>query len=260
MSDIERELHKRICILTLNRPSKINALNSQLLSSLHSALEEAIEDPAVKVILLKANGKHFSAGADINWMQNMLGLSEEENIKDAMVLANVLHTLHFSPKPTVASVQGAAYGGGAGLVAACDFAIASTSAHFCFSEVKLGLIPAIISPYVIKAVGPKIAKWLFISAEKINAEQAKEYHLVQYCVEDSKLDLFSLEKALHLAQLPPEAVTDCKNLVNQVTGQAITEKLIQHTATLIAKKRVSIEGQAGMKAFIEKGSNNAKVQ
>lgn len=252
MTDLLSELHDRVFMITLNRVGKHNAFDDSLLAALQQLLDEAISNPQARVILLKANGKHFSAGADLAWMQRMAQFSEEENLQDAMVLARVMHTLYISPKPTIAMVQGAAFGGGAGLVAACDLAIASPTARFCFSEVKLGLVPAVISPYVVKALGERTAKWLFMTAETFDAEEAKKLQLVQHCVAEDELLAFTVNYAQQIARLAPEAVKACKTLVSQVAGRPINEELLQQTATLIAKKRVSAEGQRGLNAFLNK--------
>jgi methylglutaconyl-CoA hydratase len=252
VSDLLTELQERIFIITLNRVSKHNAFDDNLLAALSQTLDEAIANPKARVIILKANGCHFSAGADLAWMQRMAEFSEEDNLKDAMVLARVMYTLNQSPKPTIAMVQGAAFGGGAGLTAACDLAIASTSARFCFSEVKLGLIPAVISPYVVKAIGERAAKHLFMTAETFDAAEAKRLQLVQHCVADEELWPFTLNYAEQIAKLAPLAVAACKTLVAGVAGQAINEEIMLQTAALIAKKRVSAEGQHGLHAFLNK--------
>ena len=256
MSDLLSELHDKVFILTLNRITKHNAFDDALLKSLQLTLDGAIADPQVRVIVLRANGKHFSAGADLSWMQRMANYSEEENIADAMVLARLMRTLYDCPKPTIAVVQGSAMGGGAGLVAACDIAIAATNARFCFSEVKLGIIPAVISPYVIKAIGERAAKWLFMTAEIFDAEQAKHLHLVQHCVNGDELWPFALDYAEKITKFAPEAVVDCKALVAKVSGETIDDQLCQETASLIAKKRVSREGQLGLHAFLNKETPN----
>ncbi|CEK09864.1 enoyl-CoA hydratase-related protein [Legionella hackeliae] len=250
------ELQQRICILTLNRTDKHNAFDDNLLAELQKKLDEAISSPDVRIIVLRANGRHFSAGADLSWMQRMAQFNEEENLRDAKVLARVMHTLHNSPKPTIAVVQGAAFGGGAGLAAACDITIAASSARFCFSEVKLGLIPAVISPYVVKAIGERAAKWLFMSAETFDAEKAQHLGLVHYTVADSELWNFSFNFAEQMTKLAPQAVTDCKHLVDNVANKILNEELLNYTASLIAKKRVSAEGQQGLHAFLNKETPN----
>lgn len=256
MSDLLSEVKGRVFIITLNRVAKSNAFDDHLLLTLQQTLDEAMANPVVRVIILRANGRHFSAGADLAWMQRMAEFSEEENIKDAIVLARVMYTLNQSPKPTLAMIQGSAFGGGAGFAAACDLAIAATSARFCFSEVKLGLIPAVISPYVIRAIGERAAKSLFMTGETFDAEQAKKIQLVQHCVADEELLAFTLNYAEQIANQAPQAVSACKSLVNQVSGRALNEELLVQTATLIAKKRVSAEGQKGLRAFLNKETPN----
>lgn len=252
MSDLLSEIQGKVLLITFNRLSKHNAFDDQLLLQLQYLLDEAQLDPAVRVIVLKANGKHFCAGADLDWMQRIAAYSEEENLADAQVLAKVMYTLYQSTKPTIAMVHGAAFGGGAGLVAACDIAIAAHSARFCFSEVKLGLIPAVISPYVIKAIGQRAATWLFVSAETFSAQRAFELQLVQHCVPEEELLSFTNNYAQQIARLAPLAVCEAKSLVQEVASMPIGEALSDKTAHLIAQKRVSAEGQRGLHAFINK--------
>jgi methylglutaconyl-CoA hydratase len=187
-------------------------------------------------------------------MQRMAEFSEEENFEDAKILARVMHTLYHLKKPTIAMVQGAAIGGGAGLVAACDVSIAAQSATFCFSEVKLGLIPAVISPYVIKAIGERVASGLFMSAETFNAKRALELNLIQHTVPDDELLLYTRQYAQQMAALPISAVSAAKSLVRQVAHLPIDEKSQHLTASLIAKQRVSPEAQKGLKSFLNKAS------
>ncbi|WP_133137324.1 enoyl-CoA hydratase-related protein [Legionella rowbothamii] len=256
MSDLLFEIQDHLCLLTLNRVSKHNAFDNSVLAEMQSKLDAAVASPQVRVIIIKANGKHFSAGADLSWMQDMALYSEEENLNDAMVLARLMYTLNQSPKPTLAMVHGAAFGGGAGLAAACDIAIAATSARFCFSEVKLGLIPAVISPYVVKAIGERNAKTLFMSAEIFDASKALALGLVQHCVAEEELLEFTLNYAQQISNNAPDAVKASKNLAAQVANQPINEALLYYTASLIAKKRVSPEGQQGLNAFLNKKTPN----
>jgi methylglutaconyl-CoA hydratase len=252
MSDLLSEIQDKICFLTINRVSKNNAFDNHLLTEMDNQLQSAIDNPQVRVIVLKANGKHFCAGADLAWMQSMADFSEEENLKDTMVLGNLMFHLHQSPKPVIAMIHGAAFGGGAGLAAACDIAIAASSARFCFSEAKLGLIPAVISPYVVKAMGERVAQMLFMSGEVFDAQRAMSMNLVQHCVpEDSLLD-FTISYARQIANNAPEAVVQSKALARYVADKTINEELVYHTASLIAHKRISAEGQKGLKAFLNK--------
>lgn len=256
MSDLVYEIENHLGLLTLNRVSKSNAFDNHLLAQMQTCLDKAIADPQVRVIILKANGKHFSAGADLGWMQEMAGFSEAENLKDALVLGKLMHTLNQSPKPTLAMVHGSAFGGGAGLAAACDICIASSSARFCFSEVKLGLIPAVISPYVVKAIGERSAKALFMSAEIFAAPKALALNLVQHCVPEENLEEFTRNYATQISNNAPEAVQAAKKLAAYVADKPIDTELVQYTASLIAKKRVSIEGQKGLNAFLNKETPN----
>lgn len=226
-----------IAWLILNRPDKANAFDDQLIQALTQALNQAIDNPEIQTIVLKANGKHFSAGADLDWMKRMAKASFEANQQDAEQLATLLHTLYHCPKPTLAQVQGAAYGGGLGLIAACDIAIAETQATFCFSEVKLGLIPATISPFIIQTMGSKAAKWLFMSADPFDALQAQALHLIHHCVPLAELDRFTQDYAKKLTALPTEAVKACKALVQTVSQHPIDTRLLKLTATLLAKQR-----------------------
>jgi methylglutaconyl-CoA hydratase len=256
VSDLLYEIQDHLCLLTLNRVSKHNAFDNHLLAEMQTQLDAAIANPQVRVIVLKANGKHFSAGADLAWMQDMARFSEAENLNDAMVLGNLMYALNQSPKPTLAMVHGAAFGGGAGLAAACDMTIAATSARFCFSEVKLGLIPAVISPYVVNAVGERSAKALFMSAEIFDATKALSLNLVQHCIPDENLLEFTLNYAKQISNNAPEAVRASKKLAAQVANKNIDKELVYFTASLIAQKRVSHEGQQGLNAFLNKETPN----
>ena len=252
MSDVLSEIQGHVLLITLNRINKRNAFDDILLADLQLILDQAHDNPQIRVIVLKANGQHFSAGADLAWMQRMAHFSEEENVADAKILARVMYSLYHSQKPTIAMVQGAAMGGGAGLVAACDIAIAAITARFCFSEVKLGLIPAVISPYVIKAIGERTAAGLFMSAETFDAKRAFELQLIQHYVAEEELLSYTLNYAAQIAQWPPNAVSAAKSLVRQVAAHPINDELQHITATLIAKQRVSAEGQRGLQAFLNK--------
>ena len=252
MSDLLINTDGAIFTLTLNRPDKHNAFDDALIQKMQDAIDEAIVLPDIRIIVLKAMGKHFSAGADLSWMQKMANFSEQQNEADAMALAKLMFTLHASPKPTIAIVQGSAYGGGAGLVAACDMAIGADNAEFCFSEVKLGLIPAVISPHVINAIGRRAALYYFTTAAKINADEALRLNLINQKV--SLADLNSAEYALckQLLNNAPGAITESKALVETVSLSPITADILDYTAKAIAKRRVSSEGQRGLKAFLAK--------
>lgn len=256
MSDLLYAVHDKICLITLNRAEKRNAFDAVLLTKLTQCIAKANSDDAVRVIILNANGKHFCAGADLGWMQQTKDYTEEENLQDALILAKLMYQTYNSKKPILTAIQGAAFGGGAGLVAASTIAIAAQSATFCFSEVKLGLIPAVISPYVINAIGQRIATKLFVSAEIFDAKQAHAYQLVHDCVNDEQLLTHTLELATVISRNAKEAVQESLSLLRFVKDQAIAEPLVQKTAALIAKKRISAEGQKGIMAFLNKVQPN----
>jgi methylglutaconyl-CoA hydratase len=256
MSDLLYDTQDCIGLLTINRDHKRNAFDNHLLADMIQSIEQAKNDPKVRVIILKANGAHFSAGADLNWMSSMADFDEQANITDALVLGRLMYHLYHCPKPILAMVQGSAFGGGAGLVAACSVAIASTSARFCFSEVKLGLIPAVISPYVVKAIGERSAQVLFMSGEVFDAHRALSLQLVHHCVGDDALLNFTLHYAQQISQNAPEAVKQSLQLARYVANKPIDEALMHYTASLIAQKRISAEGQQGLHAFLNKETPN----
>jgi methylglutaconyl-CoA hydratase len=256
MSDLLYETQDSIGLLTINRDYKRNAFDNHLLTEMTHRLEEAKKDDKVRIIILRANGAHFSAGADLGWMKSMANFNEEENLKDALILGNLMYHLYHCPKPTVAMVQGSAFGGGAGLVAACSIAVAATSARFCFSEVKLGLIPAVISPYVVKAIGERNAQALFMSAEVFDAPRALAMNLIQHSVEEDQLIEFTLNYAKKISNNAPSAVKQSLQLTRYVANKPINEELVHYTASLIAQKRISTEGQQGLNAFLNKETPN----
>lgn len=240
-----------ICWITLNRPEKNNAFDERMIQQLTRAIQTAIENDAVHVLVLTGEGRHFSAGADLAWMQRMATAGEAENEKDAFELAKLLQLLYHCPKPTLVQIQGVAYGGALGLIAACDIAIAAADAQFCFSEVKLGLMPAVISPYVIRAIGPRAAKRWFITGEAFSAEQAEQIQLIHRTVEPLTLSSEMAELAQLVAKLPVEAVKACKTLVDASIYPPIDEKVMKQNAKLIATRRASSEAQMLMKAFLK---------
>ncbi len=241
-----------LATITLNRPSKHNAFDDEIIARLIEILDQLAANSSVRVVVLGANGKSFSAGADLNWMQRMANLNYDENLADAAQLALLLRKLNFLPKPTIARVQGSAFGGAVGLISCCDMAVAVDSAHFGLSEVKIGLAPATISPYVIAAMGARASRRYFLSAERFDAKTAKSLGLVNEVVTAQALDSV-LEKMVDgILSNGPKAVETAKQLIFEVHGQAITDELIEHTSRLIATLRVSEEGQAGLKAFLNK--------
>ena len=252
MSDILCEWQDKILLITFNRVSKQNAFDDKFLNELQSILDHEKNNPKLRALIFKANGKHFSAGADLNWMQRIAQFTEAENIQDALVLARLMRSIYEFPCPTIAMIQGAAFGGGVGIVATCDIAIAAASAKFCFSEVKLGLIPAVISPYVIKAIGERAATQLFVTAETFDTKRALNLNLIQHQVDDDQLLNFTLNYAKQLIKLAPNAIRASKKLIRSVSNQKIDATIDQFTAKLIAKQRVSTEGQKGITAFLKK--------
>jgi methylglutaconyl-CoA hydratase len=239
-----------IAKISLNRPEKHNAFNDSLIKSLNETLLKIENDPNIRVVLLTAEGRNFSAGADLEWMQRMVNYSKKQNLEDAIGLARLLHTLNNLRKPTIAVAQGAAYGGGVGLLACCDIVIASEDSYFCFSEVKLGLIPATIAPYVVAAIGERAARRYFLTAEQFTAQKALELGLIHFISGHDKLQDKALEMATVLLHNSPQALAATKQLLQRLSS--IDEKLIADTAELIAQIRTSEEGQAGLKAFLAK--------
>ena len=242
----------KVATVTLNRPDLRNAFNEQAIAELALAFDALGRNEAVRAIVLAANGPSFCAGADLNWMKKMAGYSHDENQADAMRLADMLRTIYLCPKPTVARVQGDCYAGGMGLVAACDIVIASDNAGFCLSEVKLGLIPATISPYVIKAMGEQAARRYFLTAERFDAAQALRIGFAHDVVAPEALDdaVAGIVKAL--VNNSPNAVRQAKTLVREVVGQPVDDALLADTAGRIAAIRASLEGREGVASFLEK--------
>lgn len=238
----------------LNRPDKHNAFNAEIIAALTNALQSLDRDAKVRVVVLTGAGKSFSAGADLNWMKSMANYSEAENLEDSLKLAELMQVLDNLRKPTIARVNGHVFGGGVGLVACCDIAISVEGAKFALSEVKLGLVPAVISPYVIAAIGERHARRFFLTAEAMVAPVAQSIGLVHEVVPDGELDA-AVEKEINLLlQGGPEAQAAAKHLVRQVCHHDDNAEahLKKSTAELIAQIRVSDEGQEGLSAFLEK--------
>lgn len=238
--------------VTLNRPDVRNAFDDALIASLAKAFAELNGDRSVKVVVLAGNGPAFCAGADLNWMKRMAGYSYDENLRDARALAEMLATLDGMDKPTIARVHGPAFAGGTGLVAACDIAVGTPDAKFCFSEAKLGLSPATISPYVMRAIGARAASRYFLTAEVFDAAEALRIGMLSALVPAAELDaaLDSLTK--HLLDGGSEAHARIKDLIRQVGGRPIDDALKSDTARRIAEIRASPEGKEGIAAFLEK--------
>jgi methylglutaconyl-CoA hydratase len=239
--------------ITLNLPEVRNAFNETAIAEITQAFRELGADGGIRVIILAARGPAFCAGADLNWMKKMAGYTHEENRADAAQLAEMLRAVYTCPKPVVAKVQGDCYAGGMGLVAACDIAIAMEKANFCLSEVKLGLIPATISPYVIKAMGENAARRYFLTAERFSAQEAKRIGFLHEVVaDDAALDSIVDETVKALVANSPNAVKEAKRLVRDVGGVALSDALIADTVVRIADIRASEEGREGVGSFLEK--------
>jgi methylglutaconyl-CoA hydratase len=238
--------------VTLNNPDKHNAFDDQMIIELTNAFNALAANANVRIMLLKSEGKSFSAGADLEWMKRMASYSYQQNLNDARALAAMLKALHQMPIPTIARVQGAAFGGAIGLISCCDIALASSNASFALSEVKIGLVPSTISPYVIAAIGERHAKRYFMTAERFDTNTALQISLVHEAVEEQFLDDKVEQLITAILSNGPEAVVAAKQLVFEVSGKAIDSSLIEHTCEVIAGIRVSAQGQEGLSAFLDK--------
>jgi methylglutaconyl-CoA hydratase len=241
-----------VATITLNSPEKHNAFDEKIIAKLTSVFEQIDNNDDVKIMVLCSEGKNFSAGADLDWMKRMASYDYDENIRDANALAKMLHTLNFLSIPTIARVQGAAMGGGAGLVCCCDIAIASNKASFAFSEAKLGLIPATIGPYVLQSIGSQAARRYFLTAERFSAERAMSLGMVSKVVDESEMDE-KIEELINTIRInSSEAVKAAKQLIIDIDGKPVTKELMQLTSERIADIRASEEGIEGLAAFLEK--------
>ena len=252
MKHLEFRFDAGIATITLNRPEVRNAFNDEVIAEMTAAFRDLGARDDVRCIVLAGNGPAFCAGADLNWMKRMAGYSHAENLADAAALAEMLRLIYRGPKPTIARVQGDVYAGGTGLVAACDIAVSVDSAQYCLSEVKLGLIPATISPYVIRAMGARAAHRYFLTAERFSAAQALRIGFVHEVVPAADLDDKVAQLAQALVQAGPAAVQACKRLVHDVAQQEITPALVDATVQGIANIRVSAEGREGVQSFLQK--------
>jgi len=242
--------------LTLNRPQVHNAFDAELIASLTDSLLDAEQDPSVRMVVLTGTGSSFSAGADLNWMRDMAGAAQEDNEKDALRLAKLMRTLNYLDRPTIAMVNGPAFGGGLGLVACCDIAISSDIARFGLTETTLGLVPAVISPYVFRRIGESQARRYFMTGERFDAQKAKEIGLVHEVIAPESMADELDATISRLLRAAPGATLASKKLVNAVAGHDAEQqkKQDEYTAGLIARLRVSSEGQEGLNAFLEKRS------
>jgi methylglutaconyl-CoA hydratase len=256
-SRIKTRFEGGIATISLARPEKHNAFDDIMIQELTEALERFCEKEDLRILLIESQGRCFCAGADLDWMQRMATCSEQENEADATALAKLLFTLKSFPVPTIARVQGSAMGGGLGLIACCDIAIAAEHSYFCLSEVTLGLVPATIAPYVIAMIGERQARRYFLSAERIQAKTAEQIGLISHTVAIQDLDDSLYALCQQLLRGAPKAQHQCKQLIKQcVSGsidkEPIDDRLIHHTSQLIARVRASDEAQEGLSAFFER--------
>jgi methylglutaconyl-CoA hydratase len=235
----------------MQRPEVHNAFNTQLMQDLQSAFTQLSQDNNLHAVILAGEGKSFSAGADVQMMQEAITLSRDKNVEDALRLANLMQTIDTCPCPVIAHVHGTAMGGGIGLVAVCDIALAASHARFAFSEVKLGIAPAVISPYVLRKIGVSQARALLMTGERFSAQRAYEIGLVHAVVSAEQLDEVLAHTIQELLSSAPQALRECKTLLQQVETMESTKAML-YTAETIARLRTSDEGQEGLRAFLEK--------
>ena len=238
--------------VTLARSEVRNAFNEQVIAEVTAAFKQLDADDTVRVVVLAADGPAFCAGADLNWMRRMADYTRQQNLEDAGALAEMLRSIAACRKPTIARVQGDAYAGGMGLVAACDIAVAADTSHFCLSEVKLGLIPATISPYVIRAMGERAAQRYFLTAERFDAATALRIGYVHEAAPADQLDARVQGFVDAFLAASPQALADCKRLLHEVTNRPVDAALIARTAEFIADSRVSDDGRHGIQSFLGK--------
>lgn len=251
---IEQQQH--VATIWMNRPDVRNAFDETSIAEMREAFRLLEQDRDVRVIVLGARGSAFSAGADLNWMKRVAAYTEEQNRTDAQALAEMLHVIYRCSKPTIARVQGDCYAGGNGLVTACDIAIASEAVNFCLTEVRLGLIPATISPYVIRAMGERAAHRYFLTAERFNAQEAYRLGYVHEVVAADELDDAVNRMTHHLLAGSPHAIDESKRLIRDIASQPIDEHLMSDTARRIGEVRVAPDGREGIASFLEKRKPN----
>lgn len=255
--NIVTEIDHGVGIITLNRADRHNAFDDAMIEEISAATEAMADDAEVRVLVYSSSGKSFCAGADLNWMKRMADYTWDASLKDSRAMAEMFRRVRQCPKPTVARVQGPAYGGGVGLVASCDIAIAVFDAQFALTEVKLGLIPAVISPHVIAAIGERYARRFMLTAERFSAAEAYRLGLLHEIVNDAN----ALDEALNeivdaLLANGPDAMAECKKLIDAVAWRELSPDLIEDTAQRITRRRASNEGREGMSAFLEKRAPN----
>ena len=241
-----------VATVTLTQPEIRNAFSDEVIADITAAFETVAQHSEVRAVVLAAEGPAFCAGANLNWMRRMADYSREENVADAGKLAQMLHTIYTCPQPTIARVQGDVFAGGMGLVAACDMAVSVDTAQFCLSEVKIGLVPATIAPYVLRAMGPRAAHRYFLTAERFDAAEALRMGFVHQVVHADELDNAVDSLLKHLMQAGPEAMKACKKLVIDTAERSINDELTRETVQRIADIRASSEGKEGVQAFLGK--------
>jgi methylglutaconyl-CoA hydratase len=256
LTTLELKIDGPVAQVWLNRPDVRNAFNETVIAELTQTFAALSANQDVRAVVLAAHGPAFCAGADLNWMKKMAGYTHAENHADALALATMLRTIYACEKPVIARVHGACFAGGMGLVAACDMAVAAHEAEFCLSEVKLGLIPATISPYVLKAMGENAARRYFLTAERFAAAEAYRIGFVHEIVPAAALDEAVDDLLNALIDNSPNAVRQAKRLVREVSGKPVTDALLDETAQRIAHIRASDEGREGVKSFLEKRKPN----
>ena len=252
MTALQITQESAVLTITLSRPDIRNAFNDEVIAELTGAFVALGGRDSVRCIVLAAEGKAFCAGADLNWMRRMADYTRAENLADAAQLAEMLRVMYECPKPTIARIQGDVYAGGMGLVAACDMAVSVDTANFCLSEVRLGLIPATISPYVVRAMGARAAHRYFLTAERFDAAEALRIGVVHQVVAADALDAAVAHFTRALLAASPDAVTRCKQLVQRVAGQEISPALVAMTVQAIADSRTSAHGREGVQSFLQK--------
>ncbi|MCJ7578919.1 MAG: enoyl-CoA hydratase/isomerase family protein [Candidatus Aminicenantes bacterium] len=249
------ERRDQVAWVTFNRPEVHNAFNARLIEEMTGVVKNIRENDAVRIMVLTGKGKSFCAGADLNWLREIIDYSYEKNLEESRALAEVLHQIYALPKPTIALVNGTAIGGGTGFLSACDMAVAAEEAAFGLSEVKIGLVPAAISPYVIRKIGESKAREYFLTGKRISARKALELGLVNEVVPLEKLSEAGDLLTENLLASGPEAIANCKELIT-TTSYAPIADVKEYTARMIAGLRVSKEGQEGMASFLEKRKPN----
>ena len=257
---IEIERNDKTGTIWLNRPEKRNAFNIEMLEELITAYDLLIEDPAIRIIVLRGRGSVFCAGADLQWMKSALQESLEFNFRESMRLSDCFHRIYSCPKVTMCVVQGAAIGGANGLVAACDIAIALPDAKFSLSEVRIGLVPACIAPFILKRVGEFRARYLMLTGTRIQGDEAREYGLVNEVFAEDELEEKTDRLIKRLIAAGPEALRQCKELIFNIVNEQTYEESRPYTARMIAEIRKSDEAQEGMSAFLEKREPSWKIK